>query len=127
MRLYRALLWLYPQRFREEYGAELCRAFEDGVQGRSGLFRFAAARTGRANGKSERQERLEGAIGRSDWKERLERAIGKGDWKGRLGRAIGKGDWKRRLEKAIGRSERSDDGVYGSGCLPSVARDLASV
>ena len=43
MRLYRALLFLYPRRFREEYGAELCRAFDETARGRSTLGRVLAA------------------------------------------------------------------------------------
>jgi predicted permease len=37
MRLYRALLWLYPLSFRAEYGAELCAAFAERTRGRPGL------------------------------------------------------------------------------------------
>ena len=43
MRLYRALLLLYPRRFREEYGHELCRAFEEATRGQSSLRRTVAA------------------------------------------------------------------------------------
>ena len=37
MRLYRALLYLYPSAFRDEYRDELCRAFEQRTRGRSSL------------------------------------------------------------------------------------------
>ena len=43
MRLYRALLKLYPERFREEYGEQLCRAFADRTHGRSRMYVIAAA------------------------------------------------------------------------------------
>ncbi len=42
-RFYRALLRLYPERFREEYGDELCRAFVERTRGRSRLATVAAA------------------------------------------------------------------------------------
>ena len=42
-RLYRALLFLYPRRFREEYGEELWRAFDETARRRSSLGRVAAA------------------------------------------------------------------------------------
>ena len=35
MRLYRALLKLYPERFRHEYRDEMCRAFAERTRGRS--------------------------------------------------------------------------------------------
>jgi len=35
MKFYRALLALYPERFRDEYGDELCRAFAERMRGRS--------------------------------------------------------------------------------------------
>lgn len=43
MRFYRALLLLYPQRFRTEYSAELCRAFEESTRGKPTLRRIVAA------------------------------------------------------------------------------------
>src|SRR5262249_33584640 len=42
-RLYRALLYLYPRRFREEYGEELWRAFEQSARNRSMLGKVGAA------------------------------------------------------------------------------------
>jgi len=38
MRLYRALLWLYPASFRDEYGGELSRAFDERSREFSGPF-----------------------------------------------------------------------------------------
>jgi putative ABC transport system permease protein len=43
MRLYRALLHLYPKSFRAEYGDDLCRSFAENTRGRSGPARVAAA------------------------------------------------------------------------------------
>jgi putative ABC transport system permease protein len=43
MRLYRALLYLYPQRFREEYAEELCRAFAERAREMSSVRRAVAA------------------------------------------------------------------------------------
>lgn len=43
MRFYRALLTLYSERFRDEYGDELCRAFADRMRGRSRCVVVAAA------------------------------------------------------------------------------------
>ena len=43
MRLYRALLYLYPRRFREEYADELCHAFGERTRTRSSLRRAWAA------------------------------------------------------------------------------------
>jgi predicted permease len=42
-RLYRALLYLYPARFREEYGAELSRTFDETMRGRSRLAKLLSA------------------------------------------------------------------------------------
>src|SRR5262245_60129882 len=43
MRLYRVLLYLYPQRFREEYANELCHAFAERTRTWSSLHRVWAA------------------------------------------------------------------------------------
>jgi predicted permease len=43
MRFYRALLFLYPSRFREEYRDELSRAFAERMRGRSALAGLLAA------------------------------------------------------------------------------------
>src|SRR4029079_17226842 len=43
MRLYRALLFLYPAWFRDEYREELCRAFARRSRGRSALVVAALA------------------------------------------------------------------------------------
>jgi putative ABC transport system permease protein len=43
MKLYHALLRLYPTSFRTEYGEELCTAFAERMHERSGLARFFAA------------------------------------------------------------------------------------
>src|SRR5262245_21376550 len=43
MRLYRAVLYLYPHRFREEYAEELCHAFGERTRTWSSLHRAWAA------------------------------------------------------------------------------------